>query len=68
MFCMVLKSLSLSLVTKMSILTSELVIFTLNAVVMNGVKLYRVYQKEVNSLKNYSIFKSMKYLVKILSY
>ena len=36
MFGMVLKSLSFSLVTKMSILTSELVNFTLNAVVMNG--------------------------------
>ena len=34
--CMVLNSLTFSLVRKMSILTSEFVIFTLNAVVMNG--------------------------------
>ena len=30
--------------------------------------LYRVYQKRVNSLKNDSKLKSMKYLVKILFY
>ena len=30
--------------------------------------LYRVYQKEVNSLKNDSTLKSMKYLIKILFY